>query len=129
MNDFTATAGVIDRLRGVPVTQGEALTVAITRTAPDADGNGHGDLITSTVGAAVRFEKATRASEGWSLLYAEPIYFQIPKGEDRNWFVVASDDAGPRYFGALNPASGGCIAEGTVRINTEALTLLRRRPI
>lgn len=129
MNDFTATAGVIDRLRGVPVTGDETLTVAITRTAPDADGNGHGDLLTPTVGKNVRFAKATSAVEGWSLQNVEPIYFAIPDGDPCSWFAIVSDQVGVRYFGVLNPAAGGCVAEGTVRINTEALTLLRRRPI
>lgn len=129
MNDFTAAAGVIDELRGIPVTEDESLTVHITQKAPDPDGNGHGGLIASVTQAPVRFEKATCAPQGWSLQNAEPIHFQLPKGHLAIWFVVVSDETGVRYFGALNPASGGCIAEGTLRINTQALTLLRRRPI
>jgi len=79
--------------------------------------------------AFARALKVTRAPQGWSLQNLEPIYFQVPKGELCDWFVVVGDETGVKYFGALNPAAGGCVAEETIRINTEALTLLRRRPI
>lgn len=129
MHDFTAKAGVIDSLRGTPVFEGEILHVAITEKPPTADGHGHGALVRAVGGQPVAFDTFSMAREHWALRNREPIYFNIPVDGASEWHLVvlnANDEV--VYSGRLYPASAGCVAKGRIRLNTEAVTLLRRRP-